>query len=75
MPVCLEYGLSEGPLHEPHYFTGLNQLKLEFPLLDATHDSHTPEPGGELKQRDVLPRCEAMSLFVSSFFANREAPD
>jgi len=76
VPIRMEYGLSEGPLHQPNSFPDPLTMKREFALLDLTYTPQTPEPHNEYDQRDVLPRCEEMGNFITAFFANhRECED
>jgi broad specificity phosphatase PhoE len=72
VPILVEYGLSEGPLHEPNLFPPLHSMKRDFPFLNLTYVPQTPEPHNEYNQRDVLPRCLEMADFITAFFANKQ---
>jgi len=71
MPICVEYGLSEGPLKAEFVGVCASPMQQQFALLDTLYQSKTPLPNREDTQRQVLPRCVRMGQFVSDFYMNQ----
>jgi len=71
MPICVEYGLSEGPLKAEFVGVCASPMQQQFALLDTLYQSKTPLPNCEDTQRQVLPRCVRMGQFVSDFYMNQ----
>jgi len=71
--ILVEYGLSEGPRHVPGTLGPLEGMRQRFPLIDTRYRSFLGEPGGELSQGDVLPRCAEMGRYIAQFAARAHA--
>ena len=71
VPILVEYGLSEGPLKHGDSAVYVSDRQKQFALLDPGYQSKTPLPGQEDTQRQVLPRCVQMGLFVSNLYTKQ----